>query len=147
MSSDSEIELEISRKRQKRENASSRLDGLYLDTIHRELLDFDFEKICSVSMTNFNIYCCLNCGKYLQGRGNTSHAYYHALQNDHHVFMSLDNQRIYVLPENYEVMDSSLDDIKYAANPTYDSAQIKNVDDGKSALDLNRKLYMPGSDL
>jgi U4/U6.U5 tri-snRNP-associated protein 2 len=39
----------------------------YLDTINRGLLDFDFEKVCSVSSTNVNVYACLTCGKYFQG--------------------------------------------------------------------------------
>lgn len=31
----------------------------YLDTINRHLLDFDFEKLCSVSLTRINVYACL----------------------------------------------------------------------------------------
>jgi hypothetical protein len=41
----------------------------YLDTINRVVLDFDFEKLCSVSMSTHNIYACLVCGKYFQGAG------------------------------------------------------------------------------
>ncbi|KAF9979343.1 hypothetical protein BGZ73_000037 [Actinomortierella ambigua] len=41
--------------------------GLYLDTIQRHMLDFDFEKVCSVSLSNINVYACLVCGKYFQG--------------------------------------------------------------------------------
>ncbi len=39
----------------------------YLDTINRGLLDFDFEKLCSVSLSKINCYACLVCGKYFQG--------------------------------------------------------------------------------
>jgi U4/U6.U5 tri-snRNP-associated protein 2 len=39
----------------------------YLDTIERKILDFDFEKLCSVSLVNMNVYACLVCGKYFQG--------------------------------------------------------------------------------
>lgn len=39
----------------------------YLDTINRNVLDFDFEKLCSVSLTRINVYACLVCGKYFQG--------------------------------------------------------------------------------
>ena len=35
--------------------------------INRKLLDFDFEKLCSVSLSNLNVYGCLCCGKYFQG--------------------------------------------------------------------------------
>lgn len=40
---------------------------LYLDTVNRQMLDFDFEKLCSVSLSNLNVYACLVCGKYFQG--------------------------------------------------------------------------------
>ena len=40
----------------------------YLDTIDRSVLDFDFEKLCSISLLNNNVYACLVCGKYFQGR-------------------------------------------------------------------------------
>ena len=33
----------------------------------RSVLDFDFEKLCSVSLSNINVYACLVCGKYFQG--------------------------------------------------------------------------------
>ena len=39
-------------------------DCPYLSTIKRHLLDFDFEKLCSVSLSNLNVYACLCCGKY-----------------------------------------------------------------------------------
>jgi hypothetical protein len=38
----------------------------YLDTIDRSVLDFDFEKLCSVSLSRINVYACLICGKYFQ---------------------------------------------------------------------------------
>lgn len=42
----------------------------YLDTINRQVLDFDFEKLCSVSLSRINVYACLVCGKYFQGNIN-----------------------------------------------------------------------------
>lgn len=47
----------------------------YLDTISRSVLDFDSEKLCSVTMSNMNIYSCLVCGKFFQGRGKQTPAY------------------------------------------------------------------------
>ena len=38
----------------------------YLDTIDRGVLDFDFEKLCSISLSRINCYACLVCGKYFQ---------------------------------------------------------------------------------
>ena len=42
----------------------------YLDTINRKVLDFDFEKLCSISLSHLNVYCCLVCSKYFQGNGH-----------------------------------------------------------------------------
>lgn len=44
--------------------------GLFLDTVNRYMLDFDFEKLCSVSLSNLNVYACLVCGKYYQGNAS-----------------------------------------------------------------------------
>lgn len=35
----------------------------WLGTVDRTRLDFDFEKLCSVSLQNANVYACLVCGK------------------------------------------------------------------------------------
>jgi uncharacterized UBP type Zn finger protein len=66
----------------------------YLDTIDRARLDFDFEKVCSVSMMTQNVYACLVCGKYFQGRGKGTHAYNHSVTADHHVFINLQTLRV-----------------------------------------------------
>jgi hypothetical protein len=70
----------------------------YLDTINRPLLDFDFEKVCSISLSNHNVYGCLVCGKFFQGRGQHTHAYTHSVQASHHVFINLHNGKVYCLP-------------------------------------------------
>lgn len=80
----------------------------YLDTINRNLLDFDFEKLCSVSLSKINVYACLVCGKYFQGRGIKTHAYTHSVSCDHHVYLNLETLKFYCLPDNYEIIDSSL---------------------------------------
>eukprot|EP00033_Pygsuia_biforma_P002253 GCRY01002497.1.p1 GENE.GCRY01002497.1~~GCRY01002497.1.p1 ORF type:complete len:495 (-),score=82.29 GCRY01002497.1:50-1486(-) len=117
----------------------------YLDTINRSILDFDFEKVCSVSLLNQNIYCCLVCGKYFQGRGKHTHAYTHCLQEGHHVFINLHNRKVYCLPANYLVDDSSLDDIKYQLNPTFVDAQIKLLDSSSRRIrGLDGKEFIPG---
>uniref|UniRef100_A0A8C7LY63 Ubiquitin carboxyl-terminal hydrolase 39 n=1 Tax=Oncorhynchus kisutch TaxID=8019 RepID=A0A8C7LY63_ONCKI len=79
----------------------------YLDTINRSVLDFDFEKLCSISLSHINVYACLICGKYFQGRGLKSHAYTHSVQFTHHVFLNLHTLKFYCLPDNYEIIDSS----------------------------------------
>lgn len=37
----------------------------------RSVLDFDFEKLCSISLSHINVYACLVCGKYFQGETPT----------------------------------------------------------------------------
>ena len=64
-------------------------DSPYLSTIKRHMLDFDFEKVCSISLNNLNVYACLVCGKYYQGRAKGTYAYIHSLELDHHVFINL----------------------------------------------------------
>lgn len=122
--------------------------SLYLETIQRSRLDFDFEKICSVSLSNINVYACLVCGKYFQGRGESSHAYFHSVNEDHHVFINFNTLKAYILPEGYEVTSSNLDDIKYVAYPTYTKEQVSKLMDARAfyenSYDLNHELYIPG---
>lgn len=119
---------------------------LYLDTINRQILDFDFEKLCSVSLSNINVYACLVCGKYFQGRGPKSYAYFHALEVSHHVFVNMGTKKVYVLPEGYEVKNKSLDDIKYVVDPYYTKDEVTKLDkEVTDAFDLSGKRYRPGN--
>jgi U4/U6.U5 tri-snRNP-associated protein 2 len=118
---------------------------LYLDTINRSFLDFDFEKLCSVTLSNINVYACLVCGKYFQGRGPKSHAYFHALEVDHHVYINMATKKVYVLPEGYEVHNKSLDDIKYVVDPKFTEGEVRKLDkDPRLSTDLSNKKYRPG---
>jgi U4/U6.U5 tri-snRNP-associated protein 2 len=120
-------------------------DDLYLDTIDRHVLDFDFEKLCSVTLSNINVYACLVCGRYYQGRGPNSHAYFHALDVGHHVYINMQTQKIYILPEGYEVKNKSLDDIKFVSDPRYTKKEVTALDRSpKEAWALNGKKYTPG---
>ena len=129
-----------------RQNAPTEGFGdLYLDTINRSRLDFDFEKQCSISLSNINVYACLVCGKYFQGRGPKSHAYFHALEVDHHVYVNMETKKVYVLPEGYEVHNKSLDDIKYVVDPKFTEEDVRKLDkDPREAVDLSNKRYRPG---
>lgn len=118
----------------------------YLDTINRHMLDFDFEKLCSVSLTRINVYACLVCGKYFQGRGTNTHAYTHSVSDLHYVFLNLHTLKFYCLPDNYEIIDSSLDDIKYVLNPTFKIKEIRQLDIhlSKFSRTVDGELYIPG---
>eukprot|EP00823_Brevimastigomonas_motovehiculus_P008746 TRINITY_DN813_c1_g2_i2.p1 TRINITY_DN813_c1_g2~~TRINITY_DN813_c1_g2_i2.p1 ORF type:complete len:867 (-),score=249.41 TRINITY_DN813_c1_g2_i2:1468-4068(-) len=126
--------------------ASSKKVCPYLDTINRKVLDFDFEKLCSISLANMNVYACLVCGKYYQGRGKGSHAYFHSLESDHHVFINLHNEKIYCLPDGYEVDDSSLEDIKYNLHPRFTKPDLPKLQFNKKFTHaLDGKDYLPGT--
>ncbi|ESK96209.1 u4 tri-snrnp-associated protein 2 [Moniliophthora roreri MCA 2997] len=121
---------------------------LYLDTINRAVLDFDFEKVCSVSLSNINTYGCLVCGKYFQGRGRKSYAYAHSIHEDHHVFINLETTQVYVLPDGYPVSDPSLEDIAFVLSPIFNKSLINSISSPsyptKLSYDLTQKAYLPG---
>lgn len=118
---------------------------LYLDTINRNVLDFDFEKLCSVTLSNINVYACLVCGKYYQGRGPKSQAYFHALEEGHHVYVNMETKKVYVLPEGYEVKSKSLDDINFVVDPRLTRDEVTRLDkEQKTAWDLSGRKYIPG---
>ncbi len=84
--------------------APERVADLYLDTVNRTALDFDFEKVCSISLSNLNVYGCLVCGKYFQGRSKKSPAYAHSISNDHHVFINLESTQVSVLSQSRRLL-------------------------------------------
>ncbi|GJD09444.1 U4/U6.U5 tri-snRNP-associated protein 2 [Galdieria sulphuraria] len=100
----------------------------YMDTIDRTVLDFDYEKLCCVTLERHNVYACLVCGKYFQGRGPKTPAFAHAIEYDHHLFIHLETEKVYCLPENYQVVDPTLEDIKAVLNPRLDKAQVEELD-------------------
>ncbi|EIW66824.1 hypothetical protein TREMEDRAFT_34460 [Tremella mesenterica DSM 1558] len=118
---------------------------MYLDTIARQNLDFDFERLCSKSLSNINVYACLVCGKYFQGRGRGSWAYRHAVGDNHRVWLNLSTEKFYVLPEGYLVSDPSLNDIIHVLNPKYKSSDLAALSKLPSpCFTLNSTLYLPG---
>ncbi|KAL5206870.1 hypothetical protein ABZP36_035079 [Zizania latifolia] len=122
-----------------------RRDCPYLDTVNRQVLDFDFEKFCSISLSNLNVYACLVCGKYYQGRGLKSHAYTHSLEAGHHVFINLQTEKAYCLPDGYEINDPSLEDIRHVLNPRFTREQVQNLDTNKQwSRALDGSNYLPG---
>lgn len=82
---------------------------------------------------------------FLLGRGPSTHAYLHSVGEGHHVFLNLHTLRFYCLPDNYEVIDSSLDDIKYLLNPTFTPENISVLDRvDKVSRSCDGTLYRPG---
>lgn len=68
------------------------------------LLDFDQEAVCSVTLaTGKNIYCCLECGRYFQGRQIGTPAYEHSISTFHSEFLNLSTGLAYSLPAGDEL--------------------------------------------
>lgn len=118
----------------------------YLDTIQRSVLDFDFEAACSVSVqAGPHIYACLVCGKYYRGRGPRTPAYTHAVEESHYIFCHLQKSTFHCLPDDYEIQDSSLQDIRDALHPTFTDLEIARIDyNTELSRDLYGRLYLPG---
>eukprot|EP01134_Creolimax_fragrantissima_P006026 CFRG6026T1 len=117
----------------------------YLDTINRTVLDFDFEKLCSVSLSNQNVYACLVCGKYYQGRGQGTHAHSHSVTQNHHVFINLCTKKFYCLPDCYEIIDSSLQDILDLLDPNFNVQLVASLDTSTTkARTRDGSRYLPG---
>ncbi|KAL7419713.1 Ubiquitin carboxyl-terminal hydrolase 10 [Cryptotrichosporon argae] len=118
---------------------------MYLDTVSRQNLDFDFEKLCSKSLSNINVYACLVCGKYFQGRGRGSWAYRHAVGENHRVWLNLSTEKFYVLPEGYLVSDPSLNDILAVLNPRYKTSSLAALSRlPQPSYTLSSEPYLPG---
>ena len=96
------------------------------------------------SLSKTNVYACLVCGRFFTGRGPSTHAYTHALQVGHCMFMRLDSGRTFCLPDNYEVKDPSLQDIQHVLDPTFTEREITTIDSRGWSRDLDGKEYMPG---
>jgi U4/U6.U5 tri-snRNP-associated protein 2 len=118
----------------------------YLDTINRTALDFDFEPTCSITLSSGpHIYGCLVCGKFFRGKGKHTAAYLHSINEGHNVFIHLEKGSFWCLPDDYEIIDPSLDDIKNAFKPIYKKDEIKCIDSQTSlSRDLFGKRYLPG---
>ena len=118
----------------------------YLDTINRQSLDFDFEPTCSQTLTTGpNVYACLVCGKFFRGRGKQTPAYLHSVNEGHAVFLHLTHGTFHCLPENYEILDPSLDDIRHAFKPVYTERHISLLDkESTLGRDLYGRRYLPG---
>ena len=126
--------------------AAEGYQDLYLDSIDRSVLDFDFLRQCSITLSNQNVYACLVCGKYFSGRGLKTPAYFHALEVGHHVYINMETKKVYVLPEGYEVKSKSLDDIKVVVDPEFTPTEVKALDKNnrEPSRDLQGRKYHPG---
>lgn len=118
----------------------------FLETIDEKKLDFDFEKRCSVTLSYLNCYCCLVCGKYLQGRHESSPAFLHSVNDNHHVFISFNSLKVFLLPDNIEVKDQgkiqTLVRVRNAIRPYFNKEEILSFP--IQCFDLYDQIYTNG---
>lgn len=138
-------ESEVAPRESGKVDQSTRRKCPYLDTINRTLLDFDSEKLCSQTLTNKNVYVCLVCGKYFEGRGKHTPAYTHSVDMNHYVFMNVDSGRAYCLPDSYEIFDVALKDIQNSLSPNYILKEVSELDANTNlSRDVHGVTYLPG---
>jgi U4/U6.U5 tri-snRNP-associated protein 2 len=117
----------------------------FLDTVNRKVLDFDFEHRCSTTLSFNNVYSCLVCGVFFQGKSNGSPAYSHSVQTGHAVYMELKTAKVYCLPDNYPVDDPALQDVVGALLPRLSAREIENVPKSRTRIvDTHGKTFLPG---
>ena len=81
----------------------------------------------------------------VSGRGIGTHAYLHSVSSGHHVFLNLSTLKFYCIPDNYQIIDSSLDDIIYVLKPTFDEEAVKSLDsNSKLSIAYDGTAYLPG---
>lgn len=117
----------------------------YLDTVRRNVLDFDVPHICKTSLSDQNVYACLVCGQFYRGRSSKSPAFIHAVNESHFVFMKLDTGSAYCLPAGYEIHDSSLSDIKHELEPSFTPTMLATMRQAHHIKkDTRGEDYLPG---
>ncbi|OTF80027.1 hypothetical protein BLA29_013212, partial [Euroglyphus maynei] len=69
----------------------------------------------------------------------------HSVSCGHHVFLNLHTLKFYCIPDNYQIIDSSLDDIVYVLKPTFSSIEIKKLNsNNKLSIAYDGTAYLPG---
>mgnify|MGYP003365504717 CR=1 FL=1 len=108
-----------------------------IQTINNKKLDFDSERICSITLSKLNIYGCLTCGKFFKGFSERSPTFLHSINENHRLFISLNNiqNNVVILPDEIEINDATplskpdrklIQNIIFATNPTYDKNLIQS---------------------
>ena len=110
-----------------------------LHTIDRNALTFLRKKQCSLTLATNNIYSCLVCGVYLQGRSKSTPLYTHCLDASHYLSINLETGKIYVLPENVELSEQFFADIQHSLDPVFTQESIKELDEGVLRSENERK--------
>ena len=134
----------LSKKRVKESLISDESLEDYKDKVNKFALDFDFEKRCCETGFKLNVFCCLQCGKYFQGKNDKTPAFKHSLDKQHCLFICLSTLRIYYLPDDYEVKDEFFEEIRNNINPIYNLDKVNQLDTIGYSSSLEGSKYLPG---
>ena len=120
----------------------------YIRFINKKKLDFDSQKVCSVTLSPLNVYCCLTCGKYFSGRAARTPAFLHSVNFNHPLFVNVSTLGFYLLPQNIKIDSGScksklLADIRFAIYPIYTPESIAKFPLRCTDL-INEKSYIQG---
>ena len=79
----------------------------FLHSINRRCLDFTSNPVlCSKTLSPCRVYLCLVCGNYFSGKAKKTPAYAHSVEEDHAMFMSMeDNMDLVWMPQGETVHD------------------------------------------
>ena len=119
------------------ENKTPDSESKEIKTINRHLLDFDLIASCSICFSKQNCFCCLVCGKFYEGMGESSHGWQHYLEQGHTIYINIKTTEILTLPSMTSPDPSSLQDIKQNLNPIITPSSLTSL---SSALQHERTL-------
>lgn len=109
--------------------------------INLQKLDFELPVCCSINLSTNNIYCCLQCGNFFQGRSQHSPAFQHSITSrtnttQHNLFVNLQTTEFFWLPQNIKVNLDEIDNdslkalliqLKCCIKPTFNNDLIKKI--------------------
>lgn len=101
-------------------------DSKEIKSINRHLLDFDLIASCSICFSKQNCFCCLVCGKYYEGMGESSHGWEHYLEQGHAIYINIKTTDIQILPSMTLLNSPSLQDIKQNLDPVISPSSLSS---------------------
>ena len=125
--------------------------------INLQKLDFDLPVYCTVNHSTNNVYCCLQCGKFLQGRNQQSPAFQHSIASrtdttPHNLFVNLQTTGFYWLPQNVKVNLDEIDNdnlktlfkqVQNCIKPTFNNDTVRKLPFDCYTL-IDRDKYVTG---
>eukprot|EP00438_Fugacium_kawagutii_P009036 Skav202971 [mRNA] locus=scaffold2274:442109:444885:- [translate_table: standard] len=90
-----------------------------------------------MTLSGDNVYCDLVDGKFFQGRGKETPAYRHALEKGHYVWMNAADGKVFCIPDGYEVVDKSLEEIEFMSTRVRYSKALDGTDYIPGCIGLN----------